>query len=247
MTFVLSMGTLGFWRVFLYSYSIYALLGCCVTIFLSIATITLAIWQLLLRKIPILIKIGCLLLILYLFFFVNLLAGSIFENYRGFSSVEFSGLQNAKRLKNFIGMYVAETKTYPSSANWFECLLKYGTLHGLNSIPFYSSDDGKSGVVYNEQIGNTIPEKSKANIVVVFEASHDNKYRGMELLNRPIQKDRYFLFNWQRYRYVLFADGTIVKYRLSDQAVSIYDPNTDHMFSKYFKPDETPYSPLKWK
>jgi hypothetical protein len=110
---------------------------------------------------------------------------------------------------------------------------------------------------YNKNLGYLPIEGLSGNTVLLFEGEGDFNLSGdEELLSKELKDNQWAFYNIRKknYRYIIFIDGTMGKYRLSDGAIAFYDPNIGYKrsyefrnFTKYCKKGKTPYSPLKWR
>jgi hypothetical protein len=184
-------------------------------------------------------------LILSGFYFLTLFLVHI-DNYRSCFSSEKLHLDRLRHIRIGINAYMSANKQFPDANKW-----RYGI-----SINNY---DLSSPFAFNKNLSNASIEQSPGSIVLLVECDiHVNKYGAAELLTKTLKRDKYYLFPSQRFKYILFLDGTIIKYRWADGAISLYTGDYDAFgyeaydkasksFGPFQKQGTTPYSPLKWK
>ena len=100
---------------------------------------------------------------------------------------------------------------------------------------------------FNRNLDRLPLDQIEGNVVLLFEADGElDLSGGLELIHKERAKDKYFIFKRQKYIYILFVDGAIVKYRIRDGAVALYDPEKPS-FTNYIEKGRTEYSPLRWE
>jgi len=116
-----------------------------------------------------------------------------------------------------------------------------------------------SHFTFNENLSETPVDRLNGNILLIIEAEGSyNNFGGAELLTQPLPRYKYYLFPGQKYKYILFVDGTIVKYRQRDGAISKFEGNPDNFdplsyyedidsFGPFIKKGSSSYSILRWK
>ena len=125
---------------------------------------------------------------------------------------------------------------------WSDILLRWDK----NISPYLFSVAGgcESNFAFNNNIAGININNLPDNMVVVFEADGNfNLSGGKELVFEKRAKDRLFLREKDVFIYIYFRDGTVAKYRMSDNAISIYDFRDD-LFHGYT--NASPYIPLQW-
>jgi hypothetical protein len=145
--------------------------------------------------------------------------------------------------------YMSANRQFPDANEWSDLMcVKNFQIHTLSTY-----------FAFNKNLSNASIEQVPGNTVLLLECEEGlNTYGEAELLTNTLKRDEYYLFPRQRFKYVLFVDGTIGKYRRSDGAISLYigkfgtfDNKTYHeaykSFGSFQKQGTTPYSPLKWK
>lgn len=242
---IVSFLSLLFWALFLYAnrnyiWVYYVLLP------ISFCFLLIAIWQLYKKEMGIVRKLLFFLTMLYLYGFANSQIVPMLDKYRSYVGVNESAFENTKTIKKLLNLYIHKKSMFPPVDSWWEDISKNNSDYMIYKV--YEYPDVQHAFAFNRNIGEHSKEAVSNTTVVIFESDHPmDQAESTELLNKQHAKDKYFLLKFQRFVYILFADGTIAKYRLRDQSVALYDPNTENYFSDYLKPGTTPYSPLKWK
>ena len=114
----------------------------------------------------------------------------------------------------------------------------------------------KWGLAYNAYLSGKAYDSIPRETVLLFEAEGPwNNSGGSELLKPKRLKDKYLgIFDVQLdTALIAFMDGTVAKYRFSDGAIAIYDPNTRWLsgeagieqFAAFTTKNK--YVPLHWK
>lgn len=190
--------------------------------------------------------------ILLLVFVAYTLLGIILHENEFYRSIKGSERQNLEflrhtRIKSMA--YMSANKQFPDANSW--------------SIPLYDPLGDRKYIkfAFNKNLSNASIEQVPGNIVLLVEVDNEESftpYGTDELLKQPMKRDKYCLFSWQPFKYILFVDGTIGKYRRLDGAISLYTGDYDAFgyeaydkayksFGPFQKKGDTPYSPLKWK
>lgn len=180
-------------------------------------------------------------------------------------AIKFSGLSSIREIRKTFSQYYKANNQLPRSSNWCNALIEYYEENGRPKTHIFQIPqlpDNECHFAFNRNLSLLLKEDLPGNLVLVFEADGAlNLSGGSELLEQERAKDKYFS-KTERYIYILFVDGTIAKYRLSDGSIALakedlYKTSNDSsfyytyeekkVFSKYHKKGETPYSPLRWK
>ncbi|MBN2180515.1 MAG: hypothetical protein JW715_01275 [Sedimentisphaerales bacterium] len=116
-----------------------------------------------------------------------------------------------------------------------------------------------SHFAFNENLSKTPVDQLNDNILLIIEAEGSyNNFGGAELLTQPLPRYEYYFFPWQKFKYILFVDGTIAKYRQRDGAISKFEGNPDEFgfpsyykdidsFGPFIKKESDSYSSLQWE
>lgn len=175
--------------------------------------------------------------------FIQASVPMLHDYYRIRRASTYNRLIEVRELKYLISEYIKQNGYFPDPDNWFDLLERRDK--GFYVFPPMS--EPKCNFAFNKNLSHLSADSLQGNKVVLFEADGElNLSGGPELISKERAKDRYFVFKKQIFIYILFVDGTIVKYRLHDGAVALYEPGKDE-FTGYRRKGETPYSPLKWK
>ncbi len=142
--------------------------------------------------------------------------------------------------------YTSETENFPNSNNWCDIVIE----REKGIYPWYfklgGKQDNSCGFAFNDNLSKLPIDGLEPNTVLIFEADGPwNFTSGPEQFPGSRHRDRYFPRK-EKFAYLFFVDGSLVKYRLHDGAVALYEPGKDE-FTGYRKKSETPYSPLKWE
>ncbi len=170
------------------------------------------------------------------------------EFYRMRRAISQNMLFQIRDIGNSINQYLKKYNHMPDAFWWCDSLINEPDI-GVSKHDFHIGQfpDIECDFAYNKNLDKLPRGDIAGNVVLLFEADGDlNLSGGPELISKERTKDKYFLFKRQIFIYVLFVDGTIVKYRLHDGAISKYDPEKNE-FTPYLKKGQTPYSPLRWK
>lgn len=171
--------------------------------------------------------------------------------WRSLRSITDNGKVMIKKFGNIINEYAEQNGHMPDADHWCDSLIGHplaGSLRVVkNSFNIAGDPDKECNFAFNKNLSNLSIDGLSRNVVVLFEADGElNLSGGPDLINTKRVKDQYFWPWKEKFIYVFFIDNTIVKYRLHDDAVALYKPDTDE-FPDWFKQDQTPYSPLRWK
>jgi len=236
---------LKFTKVFILGY-VYVIFSTVALILGVIAVVKIARnWKT--RKVYAIVELLVLLLAGYILFEITLFS---YFRCRTRNSITFNAVYRMKYLSDAINEYALKNSHMPDADDWCNSLIGYplaGSLRVTKSC-FYiiGNPDIECNYAFNENLDGLPLDEIKDNVVLLFEADGKlNLTGGPELISKKRIKDKYF-FSKQRFIYILFVDGMIVKYRLHDGAVALYEPSKGK-FTDYRKKSETPYSPLKWK
>lgn len=200
------------------------------------------------RKVSAMVELVVLLLAGLILFDLTLVSHARWRSRR---TITVNGKLMIKNFGNFINEYAEKNGHMPDADHWCDSLVNHplaGSLRVVKSSFNIAGDpDIECNFAFNKNLSNLSIDGLSDNVVVLFEADGElNLSGGPELINTKRAKDKYFWPWKQKFIYVFFIDGTIVKYRLHDGAVALYDPDKDE-FTDYHKKGETPYSPLKWE
>lgn len=107
---------------------------------------------------------------------------------------------------------------FPGKESWTEeCSVGSGEIYGPK---FSDSDDDAYRVVFNSHLSKKRIHDISRNVILVFDSDGEkNLFGDKERFFRKRSKDHYYLEK-HRYVYAMLTDGTIIKYRLVDGAVS---------------------------
>ncbi len=167
-----------------------------------------------------------------------------FDKYRIREAIANDRLPEVKEIYYLFNEYLKKNNYLPLAYPWLDSL---GTRPDALYLFPMAGDHYASNFAFNKEISNLSPKELYGNEILVFEADGiGNIFGGPELINESREKDQFFLFKRQIWIYILFVDGTIVKYRIHDGSISKYDPEKD-AFGPYIEKGKTPYSPLRWK
>jgi len=180
-------------------------------------------------------------------------------------AIELGGLSSIMKISKAFSRYYEQNDQLPQRYEWCDSIIWY--FEEENLVRRYYFNIPQLGTTeyhfaFNKNL-SLLPKKGlPGNLVLVFEADGEfNLSGGPELLKKEHAKDKYFSAE-SRYVYILFLDGTVAKYRMHDEAISLakkmvyemfdysdfgYTYEEEKAFSEYHKKGETPYSPLKWK
>ncbi|MHC4574239.1 MAG: hypothetical protein ACYS76_08930 [Planctomycetota bacterium] len=170
------------------------------------------------------------------------------ECYRMRRAISCNMLIQIKEVGKAVNQYAHQYDRMPE-ADWWS--------HSLINDPNIEIDEHEFNIgqyreiactfAFNRNLDRLSLDRTKGNVVLLFEADGElDLSGGPELIHQERAKDKYFIFKRQKYIYILFVDGTIVKYRIHDGAVALYDPEKDE-FTNYIEIGQTECSPLGWK
>ena len=136
----------------------------------------------------------------------------------------------------------------PDSNNWCDVLLSREKKIFRTTFATAAKQDAPCSFAFNDNLNKLPIDGLDPNTVLIFEADGPwNFAGGPKQFPGSRYRDRYFPQK-KRFAYLFFVDGTLVKYRLHDGAVALYEPGK-YVFADYHyhKKGETPYSPPRWK
>lgn len=170
------------------------------------------------------------------------------EFYRMRRAISCNMLLKIKNIRSMVNEYSEKYDRMPDADSWCGSLIENSGKIGEGYFHIGQLPEIECNFAFNENISNLpVVKDLPGNVVLLFEAEGDlNLSGGPELISNELAKDKYFLFKKQKFIYILFVDGTIVKYRLRDCAIAKYVPDKNK-FTQYFQKGQTPYSPLRWK
>jgi hypothetical protein len=200
------------------------------------------------RKISAMVELVALLLAGLILFDLTLVS---YSRWRTLRTITVNGNIRIMKLGNFINESAKKNGRMPDADHWCDSLVSHplaGSLKVIKiSFNIVGNPDIECNFAFNKNLSNLSIDGLSGNVVMLFEADGElNLSGGPELINAKRAKDKYFWPWRQKFIYVFFIDGMIVKYRLHDGAVALYDPAKDE-FTDYHKKGQTPYSPLKWE
>ena len=171
--------------------------------------------------------------------------------WRSLRSITDNGKVMIKNFGNLINEYAEQNGHMPDADHWCDSLVDHplaGSLRVVkNSFNIAGDPDIECNFAFNKNLSNLSIDGLSRNVVVLFEADGElNLSGGPELINTKRVKDQYFWPWKKKFIYVFFIDNTIVKYRLHDDAVALYDPDKDE-FTDWLKEGQTTYVPLRWE
>ena len=140
----------------------------------------------------------------------------------------------------------------PSSNDWCDVILSWEEKVYRDTFAPAAKQDVPCGFAFNYNLGGLPIDGLDPNTVLIFEADGPwNFAAGPGKFPGTRYRDRYFP-NKEKFVFIFFVDGSLVKYRLYDGAIAKYDKNMNSfkgfVFTKNFVPQgKTPYSPLRWK
>jgi hypothetical protein len=174
------------------------------------------------------------------------------DNFKSCRAYEKSRLADLKLIRREMMEYISINERLPDANSWCDPLFS----HEKNPRMFHEL---LSHFAYNENLSETPVEQLNGNILLIIEAEDSvNNFGGTELLTQPLTRYEYYLFPWQKYKYIMFVDGTIAKYRKRDGALSKFEGNPDkfgyssydediNSFGPFIKKGSNSYSTLRWK
>jgi len=192
------------------------------------------------KKISGIVKISTFLICAFLLIHFNVKFLSLFYKYQ---SAGNQGRQFIMAIGDEIMEYANNNNYHlPPAENWSDLLVHLD--NDIYEDTFMVAGYFENNFAFNKYISGKKVDGLPHNIVVIFEADGNyNLSGGSELIREKRAKDKYFLRKKDIFIYVYFKDGTIAKYRIFDNAISIYDRNSQE-FSPYTQ--KSPYLPLQW-
>jgi hypothetical protein len=170
------------------------------------------------------------------------------ECYRMRRAISGNMLIQIKEVGKAVNQYAHQHNRMPEADWWCHSLIDDPNIQiderefRIGQLP-----DIKCKFAFNRNLDRLSLDQIKGDVVLLFEADGElDLSGGPELIHQERRKDKYFIFKKQKYIYILFVDGTIVKYRIRDGAVALYDPEKD-TFASYIEKGRTEYSSLRWK
>jgi len=165
-------------------------------------------------------------------------------------------LESLKHIRLGFEQYLQDEHHLPPADSWCDEIAHRvpGRVFQLGGAP-----DVDCIFAFNKNLDRHTTTDLPPNAVLVIEADGRRNNSGdAELITANRAKFRYPILGHVKYAYVLFVDGTIVKYRLRDGAVAKYKGSYDQTslvafekgpddFGPFVKQGQTPYSPLRWK
>jgi hypothetical protein len=201
------------------------------------------------RKILTVSSVTQILLLLFIAYTINGFNRGKNEFYRSIKGDEQQKLEFLRHIRIELIAYMSSNKLFPDVNLWSDPLF-VRDIHREIMLKYFA---------FNKYLSNATIEQLPSNIVLLVEFEGGINYSGTdELLKQPMKRDKHYLFSWQPFNYILFVDGTIVKYRRSDGAISKYGGDYDKFgysaydeayrsFGPFLKKGTTPYSPLQWE
>lgn len=203
-------------------------------------------------------KIICIIELVLLILAAYFLLGFCLSDYlssRMLKSISLNLKLQIQKIGGSFSEYFEKNDYLPDANNWCYSLVKNDSEIDEYDFRIGQLPKIECNFAFNKDISNLSKVNLSENVVLIFEANGELNLSGSSgLIGIERAKDKYFRFKKQRFIYVLFIDGTIVKYRLHDGAVALYNPEKDKTvyldkdeFTDYFEKGQTPYSPLRWK
>lgn len=135
---------------------------------------------------------------------------------------------------------------FPDSNNWCDVLLKNNDNLARYHFILSSRPEVSCSYGFNINLSGVPISELSSNTVLLIEADGQwNLCGGRELISTNRYKDKYWPPR-DRYAFIYLIDGTLVKYRLRDKAVSVR-PKGSESFTKYIKPDAPCYIDIQWE
>lgn len=201
--------------------------------------------------------------IIFLLFYIYLIASFVFipvADFRYWRSIKRDEMKAMLDFKINFQKFSHTNCLLPTSHNWQNVFSRHQKKELYQNKPFQivQVNSIESNFAFNSSISNKPIDSLDFNTVLLFEADGPENLSGrMKLLENPTLKDRIIKSKKVIFRYITFVDGTIAKYRLHDGSVSLFKPDDDfdyssmydyeEYFTEYYPPGQTPYSPLKWE
>lgn len=157
-----------------------------------------------------------------------------------------SSQMSIQRIGNEMLSYEIKIGHLPDSNDWCNIIFSREKKIDRGTFATAAKQESPCSFAFNNNLSKLPIDGLDPNTVLIFEADGPLNFAGgPELFPGSRYRDRYSPRK-ERFAYLFFVDGTLVKYRLHDGAVALYEPSKDK-FTDYRKKSETPYSPLKWK
>jgi hypothetical protein len=168
------------------------------------------------------------------------------DYYRTRRGLESTTQNCINRVGGAILSYVEKYGKYPEKENWLDVIVNDS--ESVEKFFYYSGNlvkNQQSNIALNENLSNLTPTELSQNTILLIEATGPWNFTGSkELLDAKREKDEYYP-DRDKFIFIYFVDSTLAKYRICDGAIALYSPD-EKTFSKWYKKDETKYSPLKW-
>jgi hypothetical protein len=187
---------------------------------------------------------------------IIIVATTIIANCRMQQAICQDSLGIISTIGEAITKYAKERNQMPNAAHWADDILASNPSLTHHDFRISQLPKVDCAIAYNQYLSDANANNVPKNTVVLFEADGEIDLTGdKELLLKPRAKDLWFnsLLNERKFVFIYFYDGTIAKYRLHDEAISIYMPEDknlkyvryeDKNFTKYTK--NSIYLPLNW-
>jgi hypothetical protein len=165
---------------------------------------------------------------------------------------EKNRLSDLKLIRREMMDYIVTNGHLPDANSWCDSLLSQV------ENP-YLRQELLSHFAFNENLSEKPVDQLNGNILLIIEAEGNyNNFGGAELLTQQLHRYKYYLFSGQKFKYIMFVDGTIAKYRQRDCAISKFEGNPDNFDYSSFREDvdsfgpfinkgSNSYSTLRWK
>lgn len=165
------------------------------------------------------------------------------DYYRSCKAINERGLNAIKMLGDSIIKFAKSNNgRLPPSDKWSDLLICNKNVISKHDFSFTGLSD--SSFALNSNVANLNLNNLPYNIVLLFEADENFNLSGSEeLLSQKRDKDKYFLREKDIFIYIYFADSTIGRYRITDSAISLYDPK-NNKFLPYTV--DSPYANPIW-
>jgi len=165
-------------------------------------------------------------------------------------------LANLLSIRTALDGYVEDEQRFPSADSWCDAIAPRLRDEALRvaSVP-----DVNCIFAFNENLSARPAEEVPHNTVLVIEADGPwNNSGGAELIASNRARFRCPVFGRPKYAYVLFFNGSIGKYRLSDGTVALYKESHKPMsntaftlgpqdFGPFLESGRSAYVPLRWE
>lgn len=120
--------------------------------------------------------------------------------------------------------YETESRHFPNSKNWCDLVLEKG-----KKIPYwefkwgFGKRENSCSFAFNDNLSDLPIDGLDPNTVLIFEADgHWNFAGGVELFPGKRYRDSYFPQK-ERFAFVFVISGSLVKYRLYDAAIAVFN------------------------